>query len=558
MVDLKAKPFYLDERAVQWVETTLNNMSLDEKLGQVFIQLAHPDKDYLDEKILGKHVGGILFRQNEAKVVQETLRYIQKSSKIPVLFCGNLEEGGIGLAKEGTYFSKQMETIATGNTDFAYQNGRVLAREASALGCHMSFGPVVDMTIDWRSAITSTNTYGADADQVLKYASANMQGQMDNGLVTAVKHFPGEGADDHDQHYNCEINEMSIAEWDNVFGKVFQGLIDQGTMSIMPGHIALPSYQKYYADDMSGQVMPATYSKALLTNLLREKLGFNGLIVSDNTCIAGASNYLPRYQAVPQMLMAGIDLILYSFDMDEDLDYLKAALQDGRLTMERLNEAVTRNLAVKASLGLHDKQKEGTLVPDEAALDVLGCVEHRDLARRCASDAVTLVKNGQNLLPLNTKEHQKILLTVISDPWEREHIETLVKKQLEEAGFTVTVSNPNDSIPKDNSVRNWQRKYDLFLYISHQESARKDKLSLRINWHQAGNLPRFSADIPTVHISFGNPFELYDLPNIKTYINAYCLTDIVVEETLKKVLGQSDFKGISPVDPFCGKDYLRY
>jgi len=191
-------------------------------------------------------------------------------------------------------------------------------------------------------------------------------------------------------------------------------------------------------------------------------------------------------------------------------------------------------------------------------LDVLGCVEHRDLARRCASDAVTLVKNVQNLLPLNTKEHQKILLTVISDPWEREHIETLVKKQLEEAGFTVTVSNPNDSIPKDNSVRTWQKKYDLFLYISHQESARKDKLSLRINWHQAGNLPRFSADIPTVHISFGNPFELYDLPNIKTYINAYCLTDIVVEETLKKVLGQSDFKGISPVDPFCGKDYLRY
>jgi len=118
--------------------------------------------------------------------------------------------------------------------------------------------------------------------------------------------------------------------------------------------------------------MPATYSKALLTNLLREKLGFNGLIVSDNTCIAGASNYLPRYQAVPQMLMAGIDLILYSFDMDEDLDYLKAALQDGRLTMERLNEAVTRNLAVKASLGLHDKQKEGTLVPDEAALGCFG------------------------------------------------------------------------------------------------------------------------------------------------------------------------------------------
>ncbi len=558
MVDLRAKPFYLNDSAVQWVEQTLDDMTLDEKLGQVFIQLAQPNKDYLDKKILSKHVGGILFRQNEAKVIQDTLRYIQQSSKIPVLFCGNLEEGGIGLAKEGTYFSKQMETIATGNSDFAYQNGRVLAKEASALGCHMSFGPVVDMTIDWRSAITSTNTYGADANQVLKYAAANMKGQMENGLATAVKHFPGEGADDHDQHYNCEVNEMSIAEWDNVFGKVFQGLIDQGTMSIMPGHIALPSYQKYYKEDTNGQIMPATYSKALLTNLLREQLGFNGLIISDNTCIAGASNYLPRYQAVPQMLMAGIDLILYSFDMDEDLDYLKTALQDGHLTMERLDEAVTRNLAVKASLGLHEKQAAGTLVPDEAALDVLNCSEHQELARQCADEAITLVKDGQNLLPLNAKEHQKILLTVISDPWERSHVEEIAKEQLEKAGFTVIISDPKAPMPEDNSVRAWQKKYDLFLYLSHQESARKDKLSLRINWHEAGNLPRFAADIPTLHISFGNPFELYDLPNIKTYINAYCLTDTVVEETLKKVLGQSSFKGISPVDPFCGKDYLRY
>ncbi|WP_303972173.1 glycoside hydrolase family 3 protein [Streptococcus merionis] len=557
MVNVKEKPFYLDETSEQWVKNTLANMTLDEKLGQIFIQLAQPDTNYLDKNILGRHVGGILFRQNEGAVIQDSLRYIQSKAKIPVLFCGNLEEGGIGLAKEGTYFSKQMETAATSNPDFAYKNGLVIGREATALGAHLSFGPVVDIALDWRSAITSTNAFSSDVDKVLDFASANMRGQMEEGLATAVKHFPGEGTNDHDQHYFCEVNEMSVTEWDQTFGKIFKSLINQGTLAIMPGHIALPAYQKLTNPDFGDQVLPATYSKELLTTLLREQLGFNGLVVSDNTCIAGGSAYLPRWQAIPQMVAAGIDLILYSFDMDEDIGFLKEALADGRLTEERLDEAVTRNLATKAALQLHEKQSAGSLVPKAEALEVLSCEEHLEWARACADKAVTLVKDESKLLPITPEKYQKIYLTIISDPWERQHLESYIRAQLEARGFVVSISDPKSPIPSDNSIAAWKAKYDLLLYIAHQESARKDKTTLRINWSQAGNVPRLAADIPTAYVSFGNPFDLYDVPMIKTYVNAYCATDIVIDETMKKIVGERQFKGVNPVDPFCGKWYLK-
>ena len=557
MIDLKGNPFYLDDQRAEWVRNTLSGMSLDEKLGQVFIQLAQPDRDYLDEKILGKHVGGVLFRQNSAQVIQDTLRYVQENSKIPVLFCGNMEEGGVGLAREGTYYSKQMETSATGNPVYAYRNGVVTGREGVAMGCYMNFGPVVDMTLEWRSAITATNAYGDDPDLVLRYASANMKGLMESGMGAAVKHFPGEGQDDHDQHYNCEVNEMSMSEWDACFGKVFQGLIDQGALSIMPGHIALPSYQAHFNPETAGKLLPATFSKELLTDLLRGKLGFNGLIISDNTCIAGCSNYLPRSEAVPQMLAAGIDLILYSFGMDEDVGFLKDALADGRLTMERLDEAVERNLAAKAALRLPEKKEAGTLVPGPEALSAVGCEEHQRFAKECADRAVTLVKDTQNALPLTAERYPRVLLTLICDPWEREHMERYIAQKLEQKGFAVTVSDPKEPMPADNSVGAWKRKYDLFLYVARQESAHKDKTSLRINWPQAGNVPRFTSDIPAVYVSMGNPFDLYDVPMMKTYVNAYCGTDTVIDAVLAKLSGESEFQGVSPVDPFCGKWYLK-
>ena len=556
MIDYQAKPYCLGDEQIAWVENTFSSMSEDEKLGQIFIQLARPnDFDYLKENILNKHTGGVLFRAGEAAAIRDIMAFIQKNAKIPVLCCANLEEGGIGLLQNGTYFSKQMGVAATEDTDNAYLCGKVAAREAGAVGCRMNFGPVVDMCIDWHSAISNTNSYGSDPQKVYAFAAANMKGLMEEGMAACVKHFPGEGHDDRDQHYQCEVNGMTTAEWDETFGYVYQKLFDDGAMAVMPGHIALPSYQEFYGENPKKQILPSTFSKALLTDLLRKKMGFNGLCISDNTKISGSSCYLPREIAVPQMVEAGIDLILYSYEMEEDMEYLRKGLANGILSRQRLDEAVKRVLAVKAALNLPKAKEEGTLVPDPSALTIVGCKEHAAWAAQCADKAVTLVKDTQQLLPIDPAEKKRVYVTLLVDPWEREDMSAYMKKALEERGFEAHIQSPDT--PDDEGVEKWKAKCDWLLYVGRVETAHKDKTVLRINWSAANTLPRLTCDIPTVYVSFGNPFDLYDVPMMKTYVNAYTGTHTVIDAVLDKLTGKSAFWGVSPVDPFCGLWYAK-
>lgn len=541
------------------MEDTFSSMSKEERIGQIFIQLGKPDAyEYLQEKVLGKHVGGILFRGTESHALRRTMEFVQNNAKIPLLACANLEEGGIGILNDGTYFSKQMGVAATGDPNYAYLCGKVAAVETTAAGIRMNFGPSVDICLNWQNAITNTNSFGTNAEQVYTYASANMRGLMENGLASCVKHFPGEGVDDRDQHYQSEVNTMSTEEWDATFGALYRKLFEDGAMAVMPGHIAMPAYQKYFNPDFGEQIVPATFSKELLTGLLRDKLGFNGLCISDGTKIAGSSCYLPRETAVPQMIEAGIDLILYSFDMDEDVEYLKAGLESGILTQERLDEACKRVLATKAALRLHRQKEAGTLVPVEEALSVVGCDQHKAWARECADRAVTFVKDTQKLLPVLPSERKRVRVVLACDAWEREDMTAYLQQALEKRGFEASVQIPGVADPAEESVKKFKAAYDWQLYVGRVESAHKDKTVLRINWGEAATLPMLTCDVPAVYLSLGNPFDLYDVPMMKTYINAYTGTHEVIDAALDKITGQSPFLGTSPVDPYCGLKYTKW
>ena len=559
MIDYKAKPFCLNEEQVRWVEETFDSMTEDEKLGQLFIQMGKPDEyEYLDEKILKKYVGGILFRGTQSRVYRRTMEYVQQHARIPLLACANLEEGGIGLLTDGTYFSKQMGVAATGDTNYAYLAGKVSGKEAGAAGCMMNFGPVVDMVLNWQNGITNTNSFGNDPEKVYAFASANMKGLMEAGMAACVKHFPGEGVDDRDQHYQSEVNTMTIQEWDATFGKVFKRLFEDGAMAVMPGHIAMPAYQKYFNPAFGDKILPATFSRELLTGLLRDKLGFNGLCISDGTKIAGSSCYMARNLAVPTMIEAGIDLILYSYDMDEDIEYLKEGLAAGILSPERAEEAVKRNLAVKAALKLPEKQKAGTLVPPERALECVGCREHLEWAAECADRAVTLVRDTQHMLPADPSVSKKVRVVLMCDAWERADMGAYFEKALKERGFEPQIMIPGVTRPEEESVRKFKAAYDWQLYVGRVESAHKDKTVLRINWSEAATLPMLTEDVPAVYLSLGNPFDLYDVPMMKTYINAYTGTHTVIDAALDKITGKSTFKGSSPdIDPTCGLSYLQ-
>ncbi len=317
---------------------------------------------------------------------------------------------------DGTAYASQMEVAATDDESMAYRLGLVAGVEGRAVGCNWTFAPVIDLDYNHLNPITNTCTYGSDPERVLRMVRAYMRGIQECGLAVSIKHWPGDGVDGRDQHLVTSVNTFSVEQWDATYGKIYQGMIDAGAETVMAAYIMQPAYtRKFNPGIKDTDIMPASLSPELNLQLLREQMGFNGLVVTDATGMAGMTAAMPREKAVPAAIMAGSDIFLFNVNIRQDFEYMLKGLQTGALTMERLDEAVTIILAFKAALKLHEQKAAGTLVPDESALSILNCAEHRGWARECADKAVTLVNDTQALLPLTVEKHKRILLYVLGD-----------------------------------------------------------------------------------------------------------------------------------------------
>ena len=541
-MDLKRKPFYLDDTAIEWVNNTLNGLTEDEKIGQLFFPIGFStEKEYLNHlRSLG--IGGLFFRPGVAEEVQQTYEYMQRTSKVPLLTAANLEDGGNGSSLEGTAFGNQMAVAATNQTSDAYTLGKIASSEGKAVGVNFGFSPVVDLDLNFRNPITNVRTYGSDVERVIKNAKEYIQAFHDNGIMTSIKHFPGDGVDERDQHLLTSINSLSVDNWKKTFGKVYQELIDFGSKAVMVGHIAFPVY--------SGDEMPATLSPQLLQDLLRNELGFNGLTITDATPMVGFCSAMKRSEAVPYTIQAGCDMLLFNRVLEEDIQYMKDGLSKGILTKERLDEAVTRILATKASLGLHQTINHGTAKFEDFREEQL------DLADR----SITLVKDTQNMLPLSVEKHKRVLLQLLGSFDSNERVLEKVKAELEKRDFEITVYEPETNFFDLGTVTSFSNDYDAVLYVANIQNASNQTVT-RVHWHTlfglGNNLPWFTKEVPTMLLSFGNPYHLYDLPMVDTVINAYCNYDHFIEMAIKKVTGESSFKGVSPVNPFCENNLLE-
>ena len=541
-MDLKRKPFYLDDTAIEWVNNTLNGLTEDEKIGQLFFPIGFStEKEYLNHlRSLG--IGGLFFRPGVAEEVQQTYEYMQRTSKVPLLTAANLEDGGNGSSIEGTAFGNQMAVAATNQTSDAYTLGKIASSEGKAVGVNFGFSPVVDLDLNFRNPITNVRTYGSDVERVIKNAKEYIQAFHDNGIMTSIKHFPGDGVDERDQHLLTSINSLSVDNWKKTFGKVYQELIDFGSKAVMVGHIAFPAY--------SGDEMPATLSPQLLQDLLRNELGFNGLTITDATPMVGFCSAMKRSEAVPYTIQAGCDMLLFNRVLEEDIQYMKDGLSKGILTKERLDEAVTLILATKASLGLHQTINHGTAKFEDFREEQL------DLADR----SITLVKDTQNMLPLSVEKHKRVLLQLLGSFDSNERVLEKVKAELEKRDFEITVYEPETNFFDLGTVTSFSNDYDAVLYVANIQNASNQTVT-RVHWHTlfglGNNLPWFTKEVPTMLLSFGNPYHLYDLPMVDTVINAYCNYDHFIEMAIKKVTGESSFKGVSPVNPFCENNLLE-
>ena len=563
MVRLTEKPFFLSDKEIAWVENTLSEMTTEEKIGQIFCPIAgNPEDQALTDFVRKYQPGGMMFRPMPAQAIRQAHGVLQTESKIPLLLAANLEAGGNGICSDGTYYARPMGVAATADEQEAYRLGHVSGREANAVGCNWAFSPIVDIDLNFKNPITNVRTFGSDLNQVIDFSLQQMKGLHENGIATAVKHFPGDGVDERDQHIVSSVNSLSVAEWDESYGKVYRAMIDAGTLSVMIGHILQPAYSKALNPTLADKdILPASLAPELINGLLRERLGFNGVAVTDATPMIGYNAAMSRKKAIPATLNAGCDMILFNKNIDEDYQSLRDAVSSGEVSAERLDEAVTRILAMKASMGLITKQQTDSLVPAAEALDIVGCPEHLDLARKSAEKAITLVKDTQNLLPISPDKTPRVRVYMLEDRTsggfkDGGTSEDVFIDILKAAGFSVEKYNYgqlNFHEIFDGGVDDLKAEVDLAIYVANYDTA-SNQTTRRIDWIRlmAADAPWFVQDIPTIFVSLANPYHLFDAPMVKTYINGYSANDMVTEVIVDKLIGKSAFEGTSPVDPFCG------
>ncbi|MGN1306928.1 MAG: glycoside hydrolase family 3 protein [Faecousia sp.] len=542
MVDLKHTPFLLSDAQAAWVVSTHASLSKEEKLGQLFCVMGGDyAPEVLQKMVKSGKVGGVLFRPvKSGGEIKADFAPLDAAARVPLLKAANLEEGGAGGMADGTLFGWPMLTAATDEPDMAEKFGSVCGAEGASVGINWTFSPVCDLDLNFRNPITNVRTFGSDPARVKEMTERYVRAVQACGLAACAKHFPGDGVDYRDQHLHPTVNSLPAEEWYESYGAVYRNLIQNGLLSVMVGHIAQPNVAKDADPSLSLEeaMLPASLSRTLLTKVLRETLGFQGVITSDATIMGGYCMAMARRDALPAAIMAGCDMLVFNTDFGEDYGYLLDALADGRLTMERLDEAVLRILALKARVC----RKTTETVPVPAAR------WHREAADR----AITLVKNTQpEKLPMTPERYPKLrLITLGKDAIADGSVREIAKEYLEKQGFQVEVYDPfADDLHGTAGLASDR----LTLYMANYEQA-SNQTVVRIQWcpKHALDMPRFVHEEVSVFVSLANPYHLQDVPRIRTYVNAYTATKTTIALTIDKLMGRSAFHGVSPVDAFCG------
>ncbi len=585
MVNLKATPYHLSDADIQWVEQTIANMTDEEKVGQLFWQLtAGTGEEYLQELMEKYHLGGCRYNAMPGKMVLNQNRILQKYAKIPVFIACNPEQGGNGVCPDGTFVSSQVKIGATGNTEYAKAMGRISGAQIKATGCNMAFAPVVDITYNWECEEVLARAYGNDPKLVASMGKAFMDGLHETeGVYCCAKHFPGNGQDYRDAHMSNNINHFGLEDWMASYGHVYRTLIDGGMEAVMGGHIMMPTYMQELNPDITmDEMMPATLCPEIMTGLLRDKLGFNGMVVTDASHMVGMTNRMKRKDMLPKAINAGCDMFLFFNDPEEDFGWMLEAYKSGVISEERMTEALKRILGLKAAKGMHKMAKEDLCGSDEALEAALQNPEFKAVAPAISKDALTLVKyKDKGVLPLSPEKTKRIMIVNVKGPdspmaklaaiamgagaGKKSPVEMLCDK-LNEKGFEAFIyESPLDKMMKEVAAG---KPFNLNLYFAGKNSIADFTSGMDLvitffnvaNGHPVfgmskggGEIPWYVHEIPVVGISVNKPTMLADAPMLRTYINTYDSNTDTLDALVDALLaGPEAFKGVDPIDSYCG------
>ena len=535
-----------------WAERTLAGMTLREKVGQLmmpfvlgnFAPEGSETHDRIVDVIEQENVGGLIMSVGSPTEVAVKLNDLQDHSKYPLLVAADLETGAgfrfrgavhipTNIALGGaTTFPSLMAFGATGDPRHAYQMGKVTALEARAMGVHVPFAPVLDVNNNPDNPIINIRSFGEDPQAVADMGVALVRGLQDFGAVATGKHFPGHGDTGTDSHLALPIILVGRERLDAVELVPFRAAIEAGVKGIMTAHIAVPA--------ISGETIPATVSRRVLTGLLRNELGFDGIIFTDAMDMLAVSRLFPRGEAAVRAVLAGADVILMPSNVKRAIDAIVSAIDAGRLTEARIDESVGRLLRLKEELGLHEERS----VPLEMIPRVVGVPLHMEMAREVAERSITLIKNQRNLLPLLGTRRARVMSVSFRNPGDvlsgryfdsrlRETYPRLVSRSVDES-------------------TNSEGYSDLL-----RRAGRSDLVVVSVYSNFAGKveLPDATVDfvnelarrrVTHVVISFGTPYLISLFPDAPVYLLAWSSAQVSQQAAADALFADIAITGRSP------------
>ena len=543
----------LSPDAEAWVKRTLAKMTLEEKVGQL-VMLSFQgeftssesaefrdwqravEQNHVGSFMLGTRLGPFGIERGKPYATAALINLLQKAARIPLLIAADFERGTAMRLEGGTSFPHAMSVAATGRPENAYTIGRITAAEARAIGVHWIFAPVADVNSNPDNPIINTRSFGEDPRRVSAFVEAYVRGVEENGALSTAKHFPGHGDTVVDSHLDLPVVSSDAGHLDAIELPPFRAAFAAGASTVMTAHVAVPAL-----DPDLGK--PATLSPAIIADLLREKLGYDGLVVTDSLDMGGIARHYPPDEAAVQSLLAGADLLLQPPVLDAALAALKEAINSGRLPLARIDQSVTRVLRAKARVGLHRNR----FVDLDFLPALLARAEFARSADEIAGRGITLLRHTQRILPLDaTRPLKLLLLSIAGDPdihpgrfFEseiRRYVDSLETLRFDTrfapiSGFDLSKLGACDALI-----------LALFVRVADRKG------SVALPGEQASVVRRVLAGGKSVILTcFGSPYVIRYFPEAKNWLGIFSNADVAQCAAARAIFGQTPISGRIPV-----------
>ncbi len=507
----------------QWVENTLSGMTVEEKVGQILAPAVGPGDGESNQQIadqvaqwVGKyHIGHVYVTSSKMQPVQtaELINQFQSTAATPLLIHSDFEEGTGSKFDGGTIFPPLMGIAQSGSVEMAYQMASVIATEARALGVHLINSPVLDVNINPDNPGICTRAFGERPEIVARFGKEFLRGLSEHGLIGAAKHFPGLGDAAVDSHSKLPTIDGPRERLDSIEFYPYQQVMP-GLFGMMTAHISIPTL-----DDTPN--LPATLSKPILTDLFRNEMGFNGIMITDAFDMSALLDFGSFEESALQAILAGNDVVLLWTEpkFETVFPYMVEAVATGRLPVDRLDQSVRKVLEMKARLGLN----ESKTVNIDQVTEIVGSEQHNQAAEKAYRQSLVLVKNQGGLLPLNSNTDQKIAVIAINDDLNHPDIGEIFIEQIKQRAnisheFMVDPDTPGDVLA---GIQLELSQADVIVAgIFARVYARRGSAELM---HE--NILEFvqnlsTASVPVVAVSFGSPYMIRQYPEVASYLVA--------------------------------------